>query len=966
MPDIALQLRENIAGEVRFDPTSRALYSTDASIFQIEPLGVVLPKSRQDIITTLQICAEHGVALIPRGAGTSQTGACLGRGVILDCSKYMKGVPEINLQEGWARVEPGVVPDELNAELQPHGMTFPVDISPANRANFGGMCGTNAGGSRSLVYGKMIDNVLSLEAVLTDGKVIQGRALSPEELSARLAQPDLEGAAYRAIDGLARQHHDEIEARFPKIQRRVGGYNLDEFIKPQPFNLAKILVGSEGTLAVTLAAQVKLVPRPKRTGLAIVHFHSVQEALEATPRILEYGPSQVELMDKTLLDMTRQQIQYARRMHFVQGDPGALLSVEFFGDSDAEVKSKLEGLEQGLQRAGCGYAVVLAYNPAMQTDILTVRKAGVGLLLGFRTDRKPIAFIEDTAVPPQRLADYIRRLDEIVQSHGTSAAYYAHASVGLLHIRPMIDLKNTDDIGRMRSIAVAVSDLVLEYGGAISGEHGDGLLRSEFNQKMFGPTLYGAFRELKHTFDPQGRLNPGKITDAQSMVENLRYGGRDGRPYKTIPVKTYFSFAREGGFDRAIEMCNGNGECRKRQSGTMCPSYMVTLEEKHSTRGRANLLREAINGHLPADALTSRELYEALDLCLECKGCKADCPSNVDMAKLKYEFLGHYYARHGTPLRSRLFGQIALLNRVGSAFAPLSNWVAGSRPARLVLDRLIGIDARRRLPAFTRQTFEQWFRARRRSQGETGRPKVALFNDTFANYNYPQIGQAAVQVLEALGYEVVLAEKKCCGRPMISKGLIDQAKANARWNVAALAPYAAAGIPVVGLEPSCLLTLRDDYLDLVDDPRAEAVSQNAFLFEEFVARELDKDGTKLKLAPATHPFLFHGHCHQKAMVGSAPSLRVLKAIPGAQVTEVDSGCCGMAGSFGFEKEHYDLSLAIGNRRLFPAVQQAAQSEIVAAGTSCRQQIQQGTGRRARHLAQVLAEALVVGEGKQTI
>ncbi|MSP14742.1 MAG: anaerobic glycerol-3-phosphate dehydrogenase subunit C [Chloroflexi bacterium] len=958
MPAIASQLRENISGEVRFDATSRALYSTDASIYQIEPLGVVLPKTRQDILTTLQICAEHAVALIPRGGGTSQTGACLGRGVILDCSKYMKGVRELNLVEGWAWVEPGVVPDELNAELQPHGMTFPVDISPANRANFGGMCGTNAGGSRSLVYGKMIDNVLSLEAALADGQVIAGRALTSEELSARLAQPDMEGATYRAIDGLARQHHNEIETRFPKIQRRVGGYNLDEFIKPQPFNLAKMLVGSEGTLAVTLAAQVKLAPRPKRTGLAIVHFRSVQAALEATPRILEYGPSQVELMDKVLLDMTRQQIQFARRMHFVEGDPGALLSVEFFGESDAEVKSKLEGLQQGLQRAQCGYAIVLAYNPAMQADILTVRKAGVGLLLGIRTDRKPIAFIEDTAVPPQHLARYIQRLDEIVQSHGTSAAYYAHASVGLLHIRPMIDLKSTDDVGRMRSIAVAISDLVLEYGGAISGEHGDGLLRSEFNEKIFGPTLYAAFREIKRTFDPQGRLNPGKITDAQSMVENLRYGARDGQPYKTMPVKTYFSFEREGGFGRAIEMCNGNGECRKRLSGTMCPSYMVTLEEQHSTRGRANLLREAINGHLPADALTGSELYEALDLCLECKGCKADCPSSVDMAKLKYEFLAHYHARHGTPLRAHLFGQIALLNRVGSALAPISNWVAGSRPARLALDRLVGIDARRRLPAFTRQTFAAWFRRHPPPQDAASRPQVALFNDTFTNYNYPHIGQAATRVLEALGYSVILAERKCCGRPMISKGLIQQAKANARWNVAALAKYSEAGIPVVGLEPSCLLTLRDDYLDLVDDPRAAVVAQNALLFEEFVARELERDGTKLKLSPATKPILFHGHCHQKALVGSAPSLRVLKAIPAAQVTEVDSGCCGMAGSFGFEKEHYDLSLAIGARRLFPAVQQAPQSEIVAAGTSCRQQILHGTGRRARHIAEVLAEALI--------
>lgn len=956
MPDLAQQLKANLEGEVRFDHISRLLYSTDASIYQIEPLGVVLPKSRQDILTTLQLCVEHKVPLIARGGGTSQTGACLGRGVILDCSKYLTTVHEINLDEGWARVAPGVVPDELNAQLQPHGLMFPVDVSPANRANIGGMAGTNAGGSRSLVYGKMIDNVLSMEVVLTDGRVIQANELTDTALAAKLRSNDLEGSAYRTLQQVAQTHRAEIEQRYPKIQRRVGGYNLDEFIKPQPFNLAKLLVGSEGTLAVTLETQIKLIPRPKRTALAIVHFQSVNEALEATPLILTHGPSQVELMDKVLLDMTRQQMQYARRMSFVQGDPGALLSVEMFADTEGELKSKLDHLEQSLARARCGYAVIQALNPAMQVDILAVRKAGLGLLLGMKGDRKPIAFVEDTAVPPERLAEYIRRFDEVVRSHDTSAAYYAHASVGLLHIRPLIDLKRTDDVERMRSIAHAVTDLVLEYGGAISGEHGDGLSRSEFNAKIFGPTLYQAFQDIKQTFDPQGILNPGKIINAQTMVENLRFAGRSGRGYTSRPVKTYFSFAKEGGFDRAIEMCNGNGECRKRLSGTMCPSYMVTNEELHSTRGRANLLRSALNGDLPAEALTGQEMYEALDLCLECKGCKADCPSNVDMAKLKYEFLAHYHARHGTPMRARLFGNIAVFSRLGSALAPLSNWLAGSGLARWTLDRFMGIDARRRLPPFTRHTFEQWFN-RRPARTSASRPQVALFNDTFLNYNYPEIGRAAVRVLEALGYEVILAEKKCCGRPMISKGLIEQAASHAEWNVKALTRYAQAGIPVVGIEPSCLLTLRDEYPDLVEGKPAETVAQNAFLFEEFVLQALEKDPTRLALKPATRPILFHGHCHQKSLVGSAPSLRVLRAIPGAQVTEVDSGCCGMAGSFGYEKEHYELSLAVGGRRLFPAIQKATDSEIVAAGVSCRQQILHATGRHARHLAEVLADAL---------
>ncbi|MBI3913083.1 MAG: anaerobic glycerol-3-phosphate dehydrogenase subunit C [Chloroflexi bacterium] len=975
MQDLILQLQKHTSGEVRFDRISRVLYSTDASIYEIEPLGVVLPRTRDDVRATLQICKEHQVEVIARGGGTSQTGASLGRGVILDCSKYMKRVLEINRAEMSARVEPGVVVDELNAELRAHGIMFAVDVSPANRANIGGMCGTNAGGSRSIVYGKMVDNVHALTVLLADGHIADARALSKAELASKLTLENLEGNAYRAVMGLSAKHRDEIEKRFPKIQRRVGGYNLDEYIKPQPFNLSKILIGSEGTLAVTLEAQLKLAPRPQHTAVVVIHFKTVPEALQAAPLILPLGPSQVELADKVLLDMTRGQIEYARRMaRFVQGDPGALLIVEFFGDSEAECKDKLVKLEETMARAHTGYAFTRALDAKSQQNILAVRKSGLGLLLGMKGDRKPIAFVEDSAVAPEKLAEYIRRFDEIVRAHDTSAAYYAHASVGLLHIRPLIDLKQVTEVEKMRSISRAISDLVMEYGGAISGEHGDGLSRSEYTEKIFGAELYGAFQELKHTFDPQNLLNPGKITNSQTMIENLRFGS----DYRARPVKTHFSFAREGGFDRAIEMCNGNAECRKRLTGTMCPSYMVTLEEKHSTRGRANALRAAIRGHLPGDALTSKEMFDVLDLCLECKGCKAECPSNVDMAKLKYEFLAQYLARHGVPLRTWLFGNIALLNQIGSRFAPISNWVMQSRVSHWMLEKLAGIDARRSLPPFQRQTFARWFKSRegwqpsrtgRARNGQHGCPpthtkkQVALFNDTFVNFNYPEIGRAAVKVLEALGYEVILAERKCCGRPMISKGLIEPAKANAAWNVAALARYAEQGIPIVGLEPSCLLTLQDEYPDLVDDPRAATVAANAFLFEEFLCREMDAGRVPSPITweregmRAPRKFLFHGHCHQKALVGSAPSLRVLRALPNVQVTEIDSGCCGMAGSFGFEKEHYEISQAIGERRLFPQIRQEPQAEIVTAGVSCRQQIAHATGRRARHLAEVLADAL---------
>ncbi len=980
MQDLILQLRKNIAGEVRFDPISRVLYSTDASIYEIEPLGVVLPKTRADIIATLQICNEHHVPIIARGGGTNQTGACLGRGVILDCSKYMKRVLEVSPEEMWARVEPGVVVDELNAELRSLGIMFPVDVSPANRANIGGMCGTNAGGSRSIAYGKMVDNVNALKVLFADGRVADTHELSPDEFESKLSLEHMEGEAYRMVARLVEQNRDQIEKRFPKIQRRVGGYNLDEFIKSQPFNLTKILIGSEGTLAVTLEANVKVVPRPKHTALDVIHFRTVMEALQVTPFILPLGPSQVELADKVLLDMTREQIEYARRMaRFVQGDPGALLVVEFYGESKTECQDKIKKLEETVMRAHTGYAFTRALDVESQQNILSVRKAGLGLLLGMKGDRKPIAFVEDTAVSPANLADYIRRFDEIIRAHDTTAAYYAHASVGLLHMRPLIDLKQITEIEKMRSLSEAVCELVLEYGGAMSGEHGDGLVRSEYNERVFGSELYGAFKELKRAFDPKNLLNPGKITDSQKMTENLRFGAK----YRARQVKTHFSFAREGGFDRAIEMCNGNAECRKSLTGTMCPSYMVTLEEKHSTRGRANALRAAINGHLPAEALTSEKLYDVLDLCLECKGCKSECPSSVDMAKLKYEFLAQYHARHGVPLRAWLFGSIATLNQIGAMFAPVSNWVMQSRILHWALEQFVEIDARRNLPPFARQTFAQWFQSHltlrelssshQQFRRSAQRKQVVLFNDTFVNFNYPEIGRAAVKVLEASGYQVILAAKKCCGRPMISKGLIRQAKKNAALNVAALARYVELAIPIVGLEPSCLLTLRDEYPDLVDDPRAAQVAANAFLIEEFLCREMDEEaGIFANEATPPSPsrmnwgkvevrvprkLLFHGHCHQKAIVGSAPSLRVLRALPNVEVTEIDSGCCGMAGSFGFEKEHYGLSQAIGERRLFPQIRKEPEAEIVAAGVSCRQQIAHATGRRAKHLIEIIADSL---------
>ena len=957
MNDVARDLTKRLVGEVRFDDMTRVLYSTDASIYEIEPLGVVIPRTTDDVLATVEICAGHGVPILPRGAGTSLCGQAVGRAVVLDMSKYLNHVLEVNTEERWARIQPGVVLDELNAQLRPHGLWFAPDVSPSNRATVGGMIGNNASGARSIVYGRTLEHMREMTVVLPDGHTLAARALAEDELARALASTTREGDLYRTLHRLVGAHRREILSRYPKILRRVGGYALDEFLNGQPFSLTRLLVGSEGTLATTLEAKINLEPRPAPTQVAlmVVHFGTMFDALESTTEILTTGPTAIELADKYILDLTRRSLEYARQMTFVQGDPGALLFVEYYGETPKELAAKLDRLEAHCRRQRIGTAFTRALTPEDQQRIWTVRKAGMALLLGMIGDKKPVAGIEDTAVAPERLAEYLKRLDAIVRSYKVEAAYYGHASVGCIHVRPILDLKRDPEVETLRAIAEQVSALVQEFGGAMSAEHGDGLSRSCWNETLFGPTLYQAFRELKAAFDPQGIMNPGKIVDAPPMTANLRYGGR----YQARPIKTFFRFGREGGFDRAVEMCNGAAVCKKKLEGTMCPSYMITLEEEHSTRGRANALRAAINGHLPAEALTSPRMYEVFDLCLECKGCKAECPSNVDMAKLKYEFLAQYQTEHGTPLRARLFGHLEIVNRLGCACAPLSNWVAQTAPARWIFDRFFGIHRNRQLPPFARETFTRWFARRNGRHGVPGaRGPVVLFNDTYMTYNYPELGRAAVKVLEAAGFEVALADKKCCGRPMISKGLLQKAKENAAYNLDRLAPYAEQGIPIVGLEPSCILTFRDEYPDLLDDPRADRLAKGTFLIEEFLLGLHEKGQLDLPLRPGAPSVLLHGHCHQKALVGSNPSLQLLRLLPGARVDEIDSGCCGMAGSFGYEKEHYDMSLAIGNRRLFPAIKAAdAGCEIVAAGVSCRQQILHGTGRRARHLVEVLADAL---------
>ncbi len=949
--DLERELRRVVEGEVRFDQYSRLLYSTDASMYQVEPIGVVLPRSRADVQAVLELANRYNVPVLPRGGGTSLIGQTVNHAIVLDFSKYMHRVLEVSRDELWCRVEPGVIQDELNAHVRPLGLLFGPDTSTSNRATLGGMSGNNSAGSHSIAYGKTIDHVLELTCLLADGSEVTLRDLTPAELEAKCRADGLEGQIYREVRRLVDQHADEIRARYPKLMRRVSGYNLDEFVKPQPFGLHRLAVGSEGTLVCVVEMKMRLVRRPRFTAVDVIHYDDLQAALESSVDLLTTGPYAVEITDKMILDLARENIEQRARMGFVQGDPAAIMIVEYSGETEAEVRAKVEALEALRARKRIGYAAHIAYDPAAQQSIWKLRKAGLGLLLGTKGDRKPIAFVEDTAVEPAKLGPFIARFREVLGRHGAAAGYYGHCSVGCLHIRPLINLKDAGEIRKMRAIAEEITALVMEFGGGLSGEHGDGRARSPFNETLYGPRLYDAFRQVKRTFDPKGILNPGNIVDAPPMTEHLRYGPE----YRAWEPDTLLDFSGQGGFAGAVEMCNGIGVCRKKLEGTMCPSYMATLEEEHSTRGRANALRAVLSGKVPRSEFTGRRLYEVLDLCLECKACKAECPANVDMAKLKYEFLAHYYRANGLPLRNRVFGRIHTLARLGSALAPVSNWIARSAPHRWLLERVAGIDRRRPLPEFAPRSFERWF-GRRKPEGTGTRGEVVLFHDTFNTYQTPSVAIAATRLLEALDYRVVLADRRCCGRPMISKGMLGEARAVAADNVARLAGVARRGRPIVGLEPSCLLTLRDEYPELVRTEDARAVARQSFLLEEFLQREW-ADGDRPRFAGNGRPALLHGHCHQKAMVGTGPTVAVLKAA-GYEVREVDAGCCGMAGSFGFEAEHYDLSMRIAERRLAPAVRAAgADVTVCAPGISCRQQVEHTTGRTPKHPAELLWEAL---------
>lgn len=954
------------SGEVRFDRLSRALYSTDASVYQIVPLGVVLPRSVDDILGVLRTCTAFGVPITARGGGTSQAGQCIGAGVILDCSKHFGRILEINAAEGWARVEPGCVLDDLNRAAAPHGLHFAPDISTASRATIGGMIANNSSGTHSVIHGKTVDHVLELKVALADGSVIQAGPLATTALEERCARQDREGECYRAVQRLAHENAGEIEARFPKILRRVGGYNLDLMLRPD-VNLAHLFVGSEGTLGIVVEAKLRLLPLPAAKAVLVVQFRDLFDALGATPAILEHGPSAVEVMDKYILDSTRLNPDALRLRDFLAGDPAAILIIEFYADRPDDARACVARVEADLKARGQGEHYHRAFETAAQQRIWKLRTLALGLSMAEKGDAKALSFVEDTAVSPACLRDYIAEFLDIIRRHGTSAGVYAHASVGCLHVRPVIDLKTEAGVQRFEKIAGEVAELVLKYHGALSGEHGDGLVRSPFQEKMFGPQLYSAFRALKKVFDPSNLLNPGKIVDAPPLTSNLRFGPG----YVTPAVPTTFDFSVDGGLVRAAELCAGVGECRKKQTGVMCPSYRATGEEQHSTRGRANALRLALTGQADLRGLTDPALHEALDLCLECKACKAECPTNVDMARLKAEFLHQYHAQHGLPLRNRLFGHVAKLSRWGSALAPVSSWLTRNGLARLLNEKLLGIDRRRLPPRPVRYTLQRWFQHLRLIDAEEPRAQqVLLFPDTFTSYYEPDVGVAAIDLVNAAGWGVALGAGglRCCGRPLISNGLLTEAVAHASANVAALYAWAAEGKRIFACEPSCILTIKDDYPALLKGElrrQAEVVAAACRTFEELLDELIEPLPNRFyPLAnprrPGAERILLQGHCHQRALVGLTAARRLLERVPGASVVDLDAGCCGMAGSFGYEVEHYEVSRLVGEHRLFPALRRAGPADvIVAPGFSCRLQIAHFCGQQAVHPATLLASCLTL-------
>jgi FAD/FMN-containing dehydrogenase/Fe-S oxidoreductase len=931
-----------LQGYLRTDEASRALWSTDASIYLRKPVGVVVARAEEDVKLALATARELGLPITPRGTGTSLAGQATAPGLALDLSE-MQRVVNIDPEARRCVVEPGTIQGELNALVEPHGLVFGADTSTSDVATLGGMVGNNSAGMRSIVYGTTADQVLSLRCVLANSETVELKALSREEAKRRARHADAGARLLRGALEIGESYADEIKRRFPRMIRRVSGYGLDALVDPETVDLTRLVCGSEGTLAVVTRAGFRLAELPPHRALASLQFDSLTAAARATVELLKTGPSALELLDTVAISRARASTAYAGSTGFIQGNPRAILLVEWSG-TDEELDERFAGLEEIARGVGANHAAPLRTRGEMQATV-KLRKSILPLLLGTTDKEKPVAFVEDAAVPPERLEEFIGRFEEIVERNGTWACFYGHASVGCLHVRPALDTSDPSGTARMRRIAEEVADLVVQCGGSLSGEHGDGLARSEFLEKMYGMEILRAFAEVKRLFDPEGSLNPGVIVAPPPMDRQLRIG--PGR--RRLPINTSLDFSDQGSFAAAVELCNGSGLCRKKTGGTMCPSYMVTLDEHDTTRARANMLRSVIDGTLPPEELTGERMKEVMDLCVGCKACKTECPSQVDVASMKTEVLSQMGKRNGFSLRQKAAGHVRRQLALAALFPALYNAAAGTRLARRAA-ALAGIDPRRSLPRVARQTFSRHFPSLPQGAGPA---EVALFNDTWNEYQRPEIGVGAVRLFAAAGARVHLPKVVCCGRPMLSEGLVDAARENARRNLDLLFPLVESGVPLVGLEPSCILTIRDDYRKLLPgDERVERLASATRLFEEALL--------ELEQVPPLHegsPVLLHGHCHQKALVGTGPTEKALSLASGADVEVVDSGCCGMAGLFGYERDHYEVSMTMGERRLFPAVRGNEDRVVVAPGTSCREQISDGTGRHALHPAEYLARLL---------
>lgn len=968
---LAERLRREIAGEVHVDPFTRGRYATDASIYQIDPIGVVIPRRTDDVAATLAIAREEGVSVLPRGGGTSQSGQTVGRSLVIDFTKHLNAIVETDFENRWAWVEPGLVMDELNRQIKSSGLWFPVDVSTSSRATIGGMTGNNSCGTRSIRYGIMRDNVLEIDALLADGTEARFGPL-PTDFD-KTNMPDAVRDLFRDLLRIGSREAEHIRSAFPEVSRRVGGYLIDGILPPadraaREINAATLLCGSEGTLATSQRIKVKLSDQPTNKALGLCHFPTFRSAMESAQHIVKLGPVAVELVDRNLIELARDIAMFRPIMEtYVRGRPDALLLVEFAEDDQSENLRRLDQLSELMGDLGHPNAVVKVSDPAEQKSIWSVRAAGLNIMMSMKSDGKPVSFIEDCAVPLEHLADYTERLTEVFAKHGTTGTWYAHASVGCLHVRPVLNLKLEKDARTMRAIADEAFEMVKVYKGAHSGEHGDGLVRSEFHEKMYGRKTVEIFEEIKDRFDPDGIMNPGKIVRPPQMSDRTLF--RYKPDYAVPEFETALDWSaytgNGGGFQGAVEMCNNNGECRTLTGGVMCPSYRVTRDERHLTRGRANTLRLAISGQLGEDALTSEEMLETMKLCVSCKACRRECPTGVDMAKMKIEVLNAANKRKGLSLRDRLVGYLPRYAPAAALAAPLMN-LRNSMPwlARL-MEKPTGLSSKRQLPKWRRDRFRASDVARPRAGGgEAAARQVVLFADTFNTYFEPENLRAAADVLHRLGYTVIMPEPRsgsrplCCGRTFLSAGLVDQAKAEATRLVDALKPHVEAGLPIVGLEPSCLLSLRDEFGAMLPGDETAALADKAVLFEEFLAAEAKAGRIETPVGRLEKTVHLHGHCHQKSFGAMGAVGETLGLVEGLEVKPIDSSCCGMAGSFGYQTETYEVSREMAELSLLPAARAAGADDIIAAdGFSCRHQIHDGSGREAIHVARILRAAL---------